>query len=325
MLSENFSSVLNIFILTYILLFYNNLVTRFVLLQIITAHWELLLGSEQTHKEFPVGYPPKVNCMLLVVIRKGGLFMYSYYQQNKEKKDSLEEFKVRPCCKDVWNAFMAEGAKFGKCDIPICPTTATSIPNDLITWDEARQIYIKHRNKKEYNFFVDAYINWYTDDYKFDNSQGIWQNPKKALEIITHFAGIITPDFSTYQDFPEPIKLYATYRMRLFGYWLGKRGINVINNVRWGTEETYLYCFEGIPEKSIVCIGTVGGGPRKLENRERFEKGLNKMVEILHPQTILIYGSANGKCFEELKKQGIQIVSYPSKTARDFERRKHHE
>ncbi|MBQ0071515.1 MAG: DUF4417 domain-containing protein, partial [Spirochaetales bacterium] len=39
----------------------------------------------------------------------------------------------------------------------------------------------------------------------------------------------ITPDFSTNQDFPEAIKIYATYRMRAFGYWLGREGIEVIN------------------------------------------------------------------------------------------------
>ena len=41
-----------------------------------------------------------------------------------------------------------------------------------------------------------------------------------------------TPDFSTYQDFPEPLKVYNTYRMRAFGYWLTKNGIKVINNIR---------------------------------------------------------------------------------------------
>ena len=40
--------------------------------------------------------------------------------------------------------------------------------------------------------------------------------------------------------------------------------IAVINNVRWGTFETYDYCFEGISSESVVAIGTVGGSPRRL-------------------------------------------------------------
>ena len=33
----------------------------------------------------------------------------------------------RPGCKDIWNAFMVDGATFGKYDIPLCPTTKVSL------------------------------------------------------------------------------------------------------------------------------------------------------------------------------------------------------
>lgn len=233
--------------------------------------------------------------------------------------------QVRSGCKDIWNAFMTEGATFGKYDIPFCPNTTEEIPKDQVTWEEARQIHRKHIARDDVDYFEDVYINWYIDDYKFDSSRGIWHDYDFALRVIKHFAGVITPDFSTYQDFPDAIKKYAVYRMRTFGYWLGKQGVKVINNVRWGTEETFDYCFEGIPKNSIVSIGTVGGGPRKIVDRKRFESGLFKMVEVLKPHTILVYGSAKGECFEILRKRGIMVVSYQSKTARDFERRKQHE
>ena len=44
-------------------------------------------------------------------------------------------------------------------------------------------------------------------------------------------------------------------------------------SVRWGTEETFQYCFDGIPQNSIVAAGTVGGSPRKRKDRDRFETG----------------------------------------------------
>ena len=228
--------------------------------------------------------------------------------------------KTRTGCKDIWNAYMAKGASFDEHDIPFCPTTANEIPQAVITWEEAKAIYKKSLREKP-DFICDAFVCFYLDDYKFDGIRGIWHDSTHALNVLRHFAGVITPDFSTYQDFPEPIKLYATYRMRLFGYWLGCNGINVINNVRWGSPETWKYCYNGIPINSIVAIGTVGGGPRKLIDRERFEAGLFQMVEVLHPQTILVYGSANGKCFDTLREQGINIVSYQSKTAKVFEGR----
>ncbi|MCD8307002.1 MAG: DUF4417 domain-containing protein [Clostridia bacterium] len=227
----------------------------------------------------------------------------------------------RKDCRDIWNAFMCEGAIFTGHDIPFCPTTALAPPMDIVTWDEAKYIY-KHQlfnSRRDCQYM--AYVCFYTDDYKFDGPKGIWNKPYEALKIIKHFAGAITPDFSTYQDFPEPIKINNTYKMRTFGYWLGKNGIPVINNVRWGTPETWSYCFNGIPQNSMVAIGTVGGSPRLLENRPRFEAGLAEMDKRLHPHTIVIYGSSNYPCFDKLKESGINIISYPSKTALAYERR----
>lgn len=75
----------------------------------------------------------------------------------------------RPGCKDIWNAFMVDGASFGKYDIPFCPTTATCIPVHQATcipvhqatWEEAKQIHRKHISKKEYDYHEDAFVNWY--------------------------------------------------------------------------------------------------------------------------------------------------------------------
>ena len=232
---------------------------------------------------------------------------------------------IRNGLKDIWNAHMAEGATFGHLDIPFCPTTAKEIPKAIITWDEAKAIHKKRLAQGDSDYQEEAFVCFYIDDSKFDGPRGIWHDCNYALRVLRHFAGVFTPDYSTYQDFPEAIKIYATYRMRLFGYWLGRNGIAVINNVRWGTPESWHYCFEGIPKNSTVAIGTVGGSPRKLLDRERFEAGLNKMVEQLNPHTIIVYGSSEYDCFERLRSQGIRIVSFQSKTAEAFERRKHHE
>ena len=231
----------------------------------------------------------------------------------------------RSGCRDIWNAFMCEGARYGAHDIPYCPTTAQDIPNSIVTWEEAKSIYRRRLASGNATFHEDAFVCWYIDDYKFDGPHGIWHDSKFALKVLHHFSGAITPDFSTYQDFPEPIKIYNTYRMRAFGYWLSRNGVSIINNIRWGTQETYRYCFEGIPKNSIIAIGTCGGSPRKYKDRERFEKGLDELVKILYPHTIIVYGSASYPCFDKLIDHGIKIVSFPSQTAQAFEGRKEHE
>ena len=241
-----------------------------------------------------------------------------------ENSKIYDKIKVRKGCKDIWNAYMAGGVIYSPHDIPFCPTTATELPHSIITWEKAKSIYKKNISVKK-DFLYDAFVCFYIDDYKFDGPRGIWHDAEHALAVLRHFAGVITPDFSTYQDFPEPLKLYATYRMRLLGYWLGRNGLAIINNVRWGTDETYRYCFDGIPKNSIVCIGTVGGSPRKYIDRNRFEKGLCEMVRVLQPHTIIVYGSANYTCFDGLIDRGIKILAFPSQTSAAFEREKSHE
>ena len=233
------------------------------------------------------------------------------------------ELHIRNGCTDMWNAFMVEGADYvlGS-DIPICPCTAKDIPKKLISYVDAKHLH-KINYKENPDYHIDAFIHFYIDDQKFDGPQSsVWLYPYKALEILSHFSGVITVDFSTNADFPDPIKRYNTYRMRAIGRWFGTNGISVINNVRWGTEETWDYCFDGIPYNSMVAIGTVASGIHKLENRPDFENGLFKMLERLKPHTIIVYGSANYDCFRELADKGILIIPFPSDTSLAFKARK---
>ncbi len=223
---------------------------------------------------------------------------------------------------DMWNAFMVKGAKFSSNDIPLCPTTALSVPSELISYDAAKTIHRKELKRGNTDYHVNAFIHFYIDDQKFDGKRSsIWLYPENALSIIRHFSGIIVPDFSTYADFPEPIKLWNFYRMNAFGFWVAEQGIPVISNARWGTKETWPYCFDANPLNSMLAIGTVGSGLRLLKNRALFEEGLFQMNEVLHPHTLIVYGSSRYKCFDVLRDQGVQIISFPSKTTEAFVRR----
>lgn len=232
---------------------------------------------------------------------------------------------ARPGIVDTWNAFMCDGAKWSPNDIPHCPTILAKIPSRIITWVEAKSVY-KKRIGKDPSFKDNSFVCFYIDDQKFDGTRaGIWVQPHRSLEILSHFKGIVTPDFSTYQEFPYPVKLYNTYRMRAFGYWCGQNGLEVINNVRWGTEESFSYCFDGLEKNNIIAIGTVGGNPRKILDRPRFERGLSELVSRLEPKTILTYGSSKYPCFEKLREMGVEIYEYPSATAEAFNRGKSNE
>jgi len=224
-----------------------------------------------------------------------------------------------------WNPQFVDGAILGDKEIPLCPTTAKGVPPKMITREEAGRIYRKETKEGHFDFHDDSFVCYYEDDYKFDSTRGIWFCPEKEMEVLEHFRGIITPDFSTYSDFPLPLRLWNTYRMRVFGYWASKRGLEVINNIRGKYPDDLPFCFEGIETNSIVCIGTVASGLKEKENREPFKLWLNAMVEALKPRIILVYGSANYPFFDELKKRGIQIISYEASTSKYWRGRKGHE
>ncbi len=233
---------------------------------------------------------------------------------------------IRAGIVDVFNAFMLIGASYDVHDIPFCPTTAKQIPKKLISWTDAKHLHKIKNNHGEKEYHVPAFIHFYIDDVKFDGVRSsIWLFPWRAYEVIKHFDGIITPDFSMYQDFPEPLKIFAVYRMRAFGYWLGTLDVEVINNVRWGAQETWGYCFAGIKTHSVVAVGSVASGLRQKKNRPVFNEGLIKMITELKPTGIIVYGSSNYKCFEKARSMGIEIYQFDSDTSMAFTKGAKHE
>lgn len=233
---------------------------------------------------------------------------------------------TRPGLQDLWNAYMVEGALFSPNDIPLCPTTAAAPPTSLVSYTNAKTIHRREMRRGNKDYHVDAFVHFYIDDQKFDGKRSsIWSYPERVLDILEHYDGIIAPDFSTYADFPEPLKRWNLYRMNAFGYWIGRQGIQVISNARWGTEETWSYCYDGNPHGSMVAIGTVASGIRMLRNRPAFENGLFELVRVLKPHTLVVYGSANYPCFDVLRNQGIRIAAFPSETCQAFAGRPRHE
>lgn len=224
--------------------------------------------------------------------------------------------KPRSGCRDIWNACLVEGAEYSLHDIPYCPTfIPNGPPESLLSFPKAQTLYHKEVKAGNHDFHSDAFIHFYCDDYLFDNPRkGIWVLPQKTISFLKHFGGIITPDFSTYTDFPDPLKRYNTYRMRAFGYACYRQGIPVINNVRWGTKETWDYCFDGISPNSTICIGTNASGQRELENRFDCSIGFEQMLHTLSPKTILVYGSDRYSFLNSVDLQKTKIVTFPSET-----------
>ena len=118
------------------------------------------------------------------------------------------------------------------------------IPSNLIGFNYAK-------TSKEKN----VGIHFYLDDYQFER---LWNRPEDYIEILKQYECILSPDFSLYMDMPMPMKIWNIYRSRLIGQYYQSQGIKVIPTLSWAEEETFQFCFEGIPQGSIVSISTIG-------------------------------------------------------------------
>ncbi len=154
----------------------------------------------------------------------------------------------------------------------------------------------------------DCWVMFYEHDVKYER---LWNNPKRYLNKLKKFKGVISPDFSLYRNMPLVMQQWNTYRNRALSFWLQKNGIEVIPNIRFNDERTYEFCFDAVEKNKTVAIGTYGCIKTKTD-REYFKKGLAQLVTRLAPENIIVYGSAPDAIFKPYRDIGINIISFDS-------------
>ncbi|MBR6126649.1 DUF4417 domain-containing protein [bacterium] len=128
---------------------------------------------------------------------------------------------------------------------------------------------------------------FFLDDYRFERC---WKNADSQIEELKKYDGALSPDFSMYTNYPQAFQIWQVYRNRWCAAYWQLHGIKVIPTVSWSTEESFKYCFLGIPKHSTVAVGTVGVLNHK-ESQILFMRGFEEMLQQLEPSEILIYGN----------------------------------
>ena len=149
-------------------------------------------------------------------------------------------------------------------------------------------------------------VHFFLDDYQFNR---LWTNIDRYIPMLQKFRYVMSPDFSTYTDFPKVMQIYNHYRKHWVGAYLQEAGIQVIPTISWSTPDSYDWCFDGEPEggtvSSVGCMNSV-------EKKQLFLSGYNTMVERLHPESIIFYGSVP----EECKGNIVRVQAFQDKFAR---------
>ena len=169
--------------------------------------------------------------------------------------------------------------------IPCLETTPRStVPKELFAY--------KSRRAKPDDLSSIA-IHFFLDDYRFE---GVWNRPNNALNALAPFSTLLTPDFSLYTDWPLSLQLWNTYRSRWCGAFWQQHGFSVIPTVSWSDEESFAFCFCGIPKRSLVAVSGVGvdfGDPLEYT---LFTAGFHAMIQRLAPTLVLAYGKLPTIC-----------------------------
>ena len=164
----------------------------------------------------------------------------------------------------------------GRFDIPVLSPTkyraGEFVPfNSALTDDKAR-------DTKTVHFFI--------DDYQFIR---VWNYPDRYIPMLSQFQQVLSPDFSTYSDFPTALQLWNHYRKHWVGAYWQSLGLDVIPTISWSTADSFEWCFDGEPLGSCVAVSSVGALSDD-ESLELFVSGYREMLRRLEPEQVLFYG-----------------------------------
>lgn len=146
----------------------------------------------------------------------------------------------------------------------------------------------------------------FVDDRQFER---LWHNFEHYVPILLKVKGLIGTDFSLYRDMPIDWLVWNCRRNRAITYAMQKAGINVIPTAGFAGEETWAWCFDGLPTNSTLAITTncIRMDP---EGKRLFVGGLDALIYYKHPSTLVICG--NYPRWVKKKYPQVNIVSIPS-------------
>ena len=184
----------------------------------------------------------------------------------------------------------------------LAPVSASMVPDALISYADIP----KRKPRPPRDPSVRYGVHFYIDDYRFS---AVLKDIQRVISILRDYSAVLTPDYSLYRDMDLTVQRINILRSRMVGYLMQEAGLTVIPTVSWSDERSYEFCFDGLPENSVLSVSSVGV-LRDKEARQLFIKGYHAMIERLKPACVMFYGSLP----EELKGINVPIRRYKNTT-----------
>lgn len=202
---------------------------------------------------------------------------------------------------DSFQAFLIEGAEL---------TSKEQYPKlrpDMIPSSPPKKILPFNKAINFQGDLSDTYICTFSPDASFER---VRRNPRRYINFFKRTAGIIGFDFSIHTDMPLIKQKQQINDNLSLSYFYGNQGINVIPNVRCGVDELLPEFLEAIPKHNKIAIGT-HGFCKEISEKCEWRCFLEKVIKELEPSTIVVYGSMNGKIFDDIKRTANFVFYEP--------------
>lgn len=164
------------------------------------------------------------------------------------------------------------------------------IPKAYFTDDEFQDLRLigYDRTKPDDERHLERMVHFFLYDYKFER---VWKGPNQDVEKLKRYRAILSPDFSMYLEMAPVMQLYNVFRNRWCGAYFSSKGIRVVPTVSWGCEDTFDFCFDGIPKGSTVAVSTymVSTHGNHADQKDFFMKGYREMLQRIEPERIICY------------------------------------
>ncbi len=184
--------------------------------------------------------------------------------------------------RDLYNLRLLPGLKssnhFG---LPCLKGFIPSTVSKPLPFHEARAMWRKGKTLRGY------FIHFYIEDEKFDC---IRRAPENYLEMLKSADFIISPDFSTYRNFPFPILLKNAFDNILFGAYYERNGVKVVSNTIWSTPLFYDILFSGQPKGSAICVSSNSLNLRDKKGIKHWLHGYKEAIKRLNPALVIRLG-----------------------------------
>lgn len=142
-------------------------------------------------------------------------------------------------------------------------------------------------------------------DYKF---KSVWDRLESVTRSLYKFDYLFAPDFSLFADDDryQQINKQNVYRSRFIAAYWQQCGFQVIPTASWGDVNSFKYCFEGLPENSVIAVCGIGHDQDKA-HASLWRIAVNRLIEEKTPTALIVYGGKQ----EDYRQLSVEVRYIP--------------